>query len=284
MGFRGMVAELKKAFCNKIFYAVILVGCFAAAMAFFNSTAWGLSKFWMRYMAGDEDAIASALKFNYTDMPLEVWMPRYGTSNRYYYLWITILPILCVLPYGLSYYNEKRKGMINQLVYRMGRKQYFMTKLFVAFINGGCVAVIPMIVNLLLCMCFIPWGTPLLSTKLYPVVESNVFCNIFYTRPFLYVCIYLILMFILFGLLNCLALFFVYFIDNAFALMITPFVLYFAEHVLLCLGLGRGELSLLNNSNLYNVFSVNMWMYVVELSVLLVIDLLFLIRIKKDVL
>ena len=69
MGFRGMVAELKKAFCNKIFYAVILVGCFAAVMAFFNSTAWGISKFWMRYMAGDADTIASALKFNYTYNP-----------------------------------------------------------------------------------------------------------------------------------------------------------------------------------------------------------------------
>ena len=141
-----------------------------------------------------------------------------------------------------------------------------------------------MIVNLLMCMCFIPWGMPLLSTKLYPVVEGNVFDNIFYTRPFLYVCIYLGLMFILFGLINCLALFFVYFIDNAFALMITPCVLYFAEHVLFSLGFGRGELSLLNNSNLYNVFSINMWMYVVQLCILLIIDLLFLIRIKKDVL
>lgn len=280
----GLVVELKKAFCNKVFYAVILIGIVAAIMAFFNSTAWGLSKYWLKYMAGDAVTVESALRSNYTDMPLEVWMPRYGTSNRYYYLWITILPILCVLPYGLSYYNEKRKGMINQLIYRMGRRQYFTIKLLVSFINGGCVAVIPMIVNLLMCMCFIPWGMPLLSTKLYPVVEGNVFDNIFYTRPFLYVCIYLGLMFILFGLINCLALFFVYFIDNAFALMITPFVLYFAEHVLFSLGFGRGELSLLNNSNLYNVFSINMWMYVVQLCILLIIDLLFLIRIKKDVL
>lgn len=38
---RGLVVELKKAFCNKVFYAVILIGIFAAIMAFFNSTAWG---------------------------------------------------------------------------------------------------------------------------------------------------------------------------------------------------------------------------------------------------
>ena len=75
---RGLVVELKKAFCNKVFYAVILIGIVAAIMAFFNSTAWGLSKYWLKYMAGDAVTVESALRSNYTDMPLEVWMPRYG--------------------------------------------------------------------------------------------------------------------------------------------------------------------------------------------------------------
>ena len=68
---RGLVVELKKAFCNKVFYAVILIGIVAAIMAFFNSTAWGLSKYWLKYMAGDAVTVESALRSNYTDMPLE---------------------------------------------------------------------------------------------------------------------------------------------------------------------------------------------------------------------
>ena len=66
--------------------------------------------------------------------------------------------------------------------------------------------------------------------------------------------------------------------------MITPFVIYFAQHVLISFGLGRGEFSFVNNANLYNVYSQTLYIYLLELLGLFIIDICVFIKIKKDVL
>ena len=68
-----------------------------------------------------------------------------------------------------------------------------MSRYIVTFISAGLVAVIPLVFNLMVVMCFLPWGTPVRATGLYPVVTGNVFENVFYNYPLLYVIIYLII-------------------------------------------------------------------------------------------
>ena len=63
---------------------------------------------------------------------------------------------------------------------RMTKKKYYMSRYIVTFISAGLVAVIPLVFNLMVVMCFLPWGTPVRATGLYPVVTGNVFENVFY--------------------------------------------------------------------------------------------------------
>lgn len=280
----ALKVELKRAFVNKGFLFVMLFGSALAVLAFFTTKAWTFSKYWMEYVNNDPVAVQMADKLGFIDTPLEVWMPRYGAASKYYYLWITILPILCAIPYSITYFQDRKYGLINQLIVRMNRRNYYIAKLVTCFVSGGTVAIIPLIVNLLMCMCFLPWGMPLRATNVYPVSDSNVFSEIFYTRPELYVIIYLVFTYVLFGLINCLALIMTLIEDNRFALMITPFVIYYAQHVLCSFGFGHGEISLITNANLYNVFDSNFLIYIGELVLLLVVDLLILFKIKKDVL
>lgn len=280
----ALKVELKRAFCSWTFLFSIMFGSVLGIMAFFNTAGWKLSQYWIRYASGEAEAVSMAAKMGFVDTPLEIWMPRYGAGSKFYYLWITILPLLCVLPYGVTYLQDKKQGLINQLIYRMNKKNYYLSKLLTCFVNGGTIAVFPLIINLLLCMCFLPWGMPIRSTNVYPVGESNAFSDIFYTSPFLYVVIYLILTFVLFGLITSLCMIFALLVESQFALMLAPFVFYFAEHVLLSFGLNRSEWSLMSNANLYNVYSKTLLIYFIELMTLFLLNLCILIKVKRDVL
>lgn len=280
---RILKVEFCRVFNDWKFYSVILVGCIMAILAFFNTPGWIIARNWFKYMNGDATAALIIDKVNMVDTPLEIWMPRYGSSSLFYTTWLTILPILTVIPFGATYVEEKKKGLINQFVIRVSKKQYYLSKFIVTFISGGIVAIAPLITNLLLVMCFLTWGTPIKSSGLYPIVDGNVFELLFYEKPVIYVLIYLLYFFCIYGLISALALTFTYLEENVFAIMVTPFILYFSEHVLFEFGINLSNSSLLSLGNLYNVFNYNVKYLIIQFFVLLIIDASFLLRIKKDV-
>lgn len=275
--------ELKRALGSWKFYIVIVLGCVMAVLAFFNTPGFTIAKNWYKYMHGDEAAAMIINKMNMVDTPLEIWMPRYGSSSTFYNTWITLLPVFTVIPYGIEYAREKKNGLINQYMIRISKGKYYASKFITTFISGGLVAVVPLIFNLLLVMCFLPWGMPLRASNLYPVTDMNVFNSVFYNTPSLYMLIYLIYVFVLFGLISCICLSFVYVEENLFALTITPFILYFSGHVLLTFGLGIAGISLMNNASLYNTFYKNVGPLLIQFAVLVLVDMTFFYRIRKDV-
>ncbi|MGN0318401.1 MAG: hypothetical protein ACI4E1_10780 [Lachnospira sp.] len=275
--------ELKRALGSWKFLIVIVLGCVMAILAFIYTPGFTIATNWYKYMHGDEMAASIINKINMIDTPLEIWMPRYGASSTFYNTWITLLPVLTVIPYGIEYAREKKNGLINQYMIRINKGKYYASKFITTFISGGLVAVVPLIFNLLLVMCFLPWGMPIRSSNLYPVVDNNVLNDVFYNTPSLYVLIYLVYVFVLFGLISCICLSFVYIEENIFALTITPFIIYFSGHVLLTFGLGMVGISLMNNASLYNTFSNNVGALLIQFAILLVADLAFFYRVRRDV-
>lgn len=170
------------------------------------------------------------------------------------------------------------------MITRSGKRNYYIAKFITTFVSGGTIACIPHIVSLLVCMCFLPWGVPVRSTNLYPLGGSEVFADIFYTYPSLYVFLFLLYIFIMFGTINCICLSAVFIEENIFALYLTPFMLYFSSHVLLALGFGKGGWSLMRNSNMELLMKEDAWMVALVLSVLFAVNISYLIRIRKDVL
>ena len=70
----------------------------------------------------------------------------------------------------------------------------------------------------------LPIGIPLRSTHFFPVFEENILSELYYTKPIVYVMIFLLVHFVVFGLINCIVLTFSYFEDNKYMLLLVPFI------------------------------------------------------------
>lgn len=164
-------------------------------------------------------------KIQYIDTPLEIWLMI--RINRFQYLYMYLLPLLTVLPHGASYISDCISGYANQILSRTSRRQYIFAKMCATFVSGGCVAVIPSLCNLVLCMCVLPWGTPVSSTKLYSVLPNSLFSHIFYSNPIIYVALATIVQFVFWGFFACTALTFSLLEEKTYMVLVTPFIVNF---------------------------------------------------------
>lgn len=64
-------------------------------------------------------------------------------------LFFAVWPVLAAMACGWSYNNERISGVYNQIVVRVGAKRYFLAKHTAAFLSGGIVVALPLLVDLL---------------------------------------------------------------------------------------------------------------------------------------
>lgn len=274
--------ELKRAFKNWGFLISVLLGCIMAGLAFYMTRDCLLPKNWLDYMNGYSNPYFAPQNMP-MDVALEVWMPGMNYGNKYFYTLITLMPILSAIPYGVTFLTDTGTGLINQFVIRCKKRHYYGAKLITAFVSGGTVAVIPFVFNLIICMMYLPWGTPLYYTALNAVASHSVLADVYYTHPVLYVFLYLLYIFVIFGLVNCICLTFVYVEDNIFAVMLAPFIIYYTCHILFKYATETSEKSLLAASNMMYLHNENVMIVVIQIIVLVISAASFLMRIRKDV-
>ncbi len=275
--------ELQRAFLNVKFYVVVLFSTIIAIASFFSTNGFTLAKNWLMYMRGDETSRYIIEKCNYSDIALEIWMPNYGVSSRFYFLLVIILPLLCIIPYGTSYIDEKNNGLINQYIIRVGKTKYYISKFVSLFIVGGSISIIPLLVNLIICCMALPFGVPMRSTHFFPVLEDIAFSKLYYQNIILYLLLYFIIHFIVYGLITCIVLSFSYFEENRYMLLLIPFIFYFSEHVFIAYGLNNSNASIMKASNIMRLSKDNLFFFALQLFILLFFDLMYFIRIRKDV-
>lgn len=278
---RMLRIELRRAFYNKMFVLAVLIGSIFALLAFFGTRDYENVLSCLERPYNNSDYKVTVLEDAGT--ALMVWMPNKNVGNRYYYLLVTALPILAALPYGTAFINDLHSGVVYQFLTRTKRRNYFFAKLLVTFVSGGITAMLPLVVNLLVCMCYLPWGTPLYGYLRYPVKDNMVLMQLYYTHPVAYVLIYLLYTFVLYGLINCLCLACVYVEDNRIAIMLTPFILYFSTHVLLEYICGSSSYSLYGNANLIYMHKEKVFAVLLQLALLAAAAGAYLRRMKKDV-
>ena len=269
--------ELARAFRNKYFYFAITIGIGITLWHYFRYSyilAESIYKVYKGTMAA-----AYLEKVTYGVPAVEAWI---GTRSIGYNIYFFIMPLLCAIPYGISFCVDKKSGYINNVTTRVDKKNYYKAKLLAVFLSGGAVAVIPLIFNLLLCMCTLPIMFPLASSMLFPVSTVSVFGDLFYSHTFLYILIYLLFDFIFFGLLNCLCIVMTYFEDNRFAVVLSPFIIYFAVHVFCSWGLGKGDYSPMVYTFFPNFYTQNVRIILAQILILLVLVLLTIRGSKHD--
>lgn len=161
------------------------------------------------------------------------WIPtRIGDfySGLYYLLW----PLLATIPTAWILSNDSKEGVLEQQCLRIKKASVIRIKLYVSFISGGICSALPLILNFLVVICFLPLFTPKIYDEIYTAVPMNsLFSGLFYNSPLAYVITLSILAFIIGGLFSCVVSLFASLSKTKFQAI---FVSYFLLHLLAFLG------------------------------------------------
>lgn len=141
-------------------------------------------------------------------------------------LYFLILPILCAIPYGKTFYFDIRSGFMDQLITRGKKKEYLAAKFIVAFLSGAVIAVLPLVFDFLLTGTVLPAVIPQRGMGIFPITEGDLMAELFYTKPFVYLILYLLLDAVFFGLINIISIWAVNFVSNGFWIVLMPFLSY----------------------------------------------------------
>lgn len=143
-----------------------------------------------------------------------------------------ILPILAMLPFGVSYFSDRESGYLKNLYARMPRKQYLTNKFLAAFLSGGTAVVVPLVLNLICSLIFLPNLQPPTIHPYNFINPTRFLYELYFSRPLLYIGLFIVLDFLLGGMFACIALAASYLSDYKIIVGIVPFFLQLGIHIL----------------------------------------------------
>lgn len=211
--------EIRKAIKNKWFFIAVGIGLILAvasaagnALTEFQSQSSGLQFIDQKNM---QLAPLSLYKF---------WIVTdfiQPTTDLYFLL----LPFLAALPYAWSLASELKSGSIRNALTRTTHLRCLAAKYAAAFLAGGLAITIPIVVNFLICACIMPDYLPDIYSVLYlGIADTNMFSQIYYTMPLLYVLLYTLVNFAFGGLWAALVMSLGAFVANRVALLAGPYL------------------------------------------------------------
>ena len=215
---------------NPLFWACVAIGACIAIIAAWNEIQLELDILEVTYQQGNHLSYNTLLSLvsAYT-----AWIPtRIGEfySGLYYLLW----PLLVTIPTAWILSNDSKEGVLEQQCLRIRKACVIRIKLYVSFISGGICSALPLLLNFLAVICFLPLSTPKIYDEIYTAVSMNsLFSGLFYSSPLAYVIVLSILAFMIGGLFSCAVCLFASLTKTTFKAI---FVSYFLLHLLAFLG------------------------------------------------
>lgn len=135
-----LISEFKRAFKSKKFFFIITIGLLIHTLSlymeikpyiFFDYNAYDLQT--PELQASAKHMVESGLNI------YPVWFSIFK-------IYIVAMPILSVLPFTLSYLEDKEYGIIKYIDVRINHYKYLITKIFVNGISGGIAIAFPTII------------------------------------------------------------------------------------------------------------------------------------------
>ena len=211
--------EIKRAFNTIGMKLALLVGC--------ALSIWHVITVIMPISEGQNyELSANAIDDLYVPISLfSTWMGNelFPIQSYIFYL---ILPLLAVLPFGSSFFEDIKSGYIINVCTRVEKKIYFKAKYLAFFLSGGVAVVAPLLLNLVLSSMFMPAFIPDNGT-VGTISPTTMAYEVFFTHPLIYVLMLIVIDFIFAGVIATLVLSYTYFTEHRFGVMIVPFVFYF---------------------------------------------------------
>lgn len=161
--------------------------------------------------------------------------------------------LFAILPHSLSCLQEKESSYANQMIVRVGRQPYYLSKGIVCFSAAFITIVIPLILNFAVTAAFIPSTVPQINYEIYNhVYFGAMWADLFYTHPALYVALYILLDGLFAGLIALIGYAFSFYITNQFAAAAFPLLLFWGIDYLsglLARAIPGGEMVIRNFAN-----------------------------------
>ncbi|MFO7296011.1 MAG: hypothetical protein C0P72_008310 [Clostridia bacterium] len=223
-----MKIEIYKALTNKFFITTV-------SIAFF------ISLFNVLYMVGAYNDFRREMQeierlLGYETNPevhayalFNSWIGGEGKTLSFA-LFFFLLPLFATIPYGWSYFVELKSGYVKNVVTRVSKRDYFLSKYIAVFVSGGLAVAIPLALNFLIMALVVPALTPDKSYIYYHLSQPNMWSGLYYTQPFLFVIGYLVIDFIFCGLIATISMALSFYVKNRFAIVILPFFLMLGLH------------------------------------------------------
>lgn len=218
--------EIKRSIKNKFFYISCIIGIILSLICVFKAV-----KDYSDYAVSLEEV--EMINLN----PLVPTLSAYtlwiggGESNLYSTMMFLMLPLLVSLPYAWSYCFDRKNGYLKKAVNEIGSLKYNLSKYVATFISSSLVIVIPLIINLLSVLMFVPAITPdSVYDIYYGVFSYNFLGDVFYTVPILYDLIYILMIFLFCGLIGCLGYSFAVLLKSRILAVISPSALLLFIH------------------------------------------------------
>lgn len=166
-------SEIWKALHNPWFYLSLLVGTTLCLMDVWQNweAIHSLNCSW--------DTGADAFSLFARWIAVNNW--TYG-CKKFYLIW----PILAALPFGWSFCQERRSGLMDQIYIRAGKKQAFFAKYTTVFVSGGLAVALPVLLDLLLNAMVCPFVVPKAADSFYFVSDGYFLSTLYYTHPWIY--------------------------------------------------------------------------------------------------
>lgn len=212
--------EIERAFRSRGMTLALILG-YALALVQFVLVVFPASKNILQFFDG------TVMTYPYS--VFNKWMAM-DDRHPWNAVYMTLFPVLAVLPYGASWLDDKKSGYIKNVCVRVKKSNYLMAKYVAVFVSGGVTVVVPLLLNLMLTCAVLPALTPSMN-GLFPVGGTAMFAGIYYTNPWLYTAIYMVMYFVYAGVLATLATAASGWGCQRFMVLLFPFVIHFGSGI-----------------------------------------------------
>ena len=102
-----------------------------------------------------------------------------------------VFPILVILPFSASFYQDVQSGYVKHVFTRIDKKKYFIAKYITVFFAGFITVMSILVLNFLMVAMFIPAIKPEITAFTFPVCDSNfLWSEIYRETPYIYLLMY----------------------------------------------------------------------------------------------
>ena len=238
--------ELRRALGNRLFAVSLSVGLVFALAAAVSSIG--------RYelFAATQSTYTDRFVNQFSQGAYVLWMPM-SVLESLPNLFFFVAVLLVGLAYSWSFRADVRSGYAQSVMARTTRARFYGAKACAAFVAGGTVVVVPLLVNFLIIACFVPLGTPDVVDVMVTAVWHRVFLSdVFYYSPPVYIALRCALDFCLAGAWATVVLAVSLLARNLVGIVVGPYVAllvvkYVSETLYMLSGVDWGSLTVLDH-------------------------------------